>query len=161
MWRHNYEPIAGSLMLSALIAAIPIVVLFLMLGLWRQATWKAALAALGSALVVALFVYGMPAHLAFASAGYGAAFGLLPIGWLILNAIFIYQLSVETGQFAVLQKQIAGVSGDRQVPKTPGRHDFGRVKDACSGVDDGRVSSHQLINPDIVRVLGALQPEEA
>jgi len=79
--------------------------------------WSQTHTPLGSVGVSALFiaagiaivVYGMPARPAFASAGYGAAFGLLPIGWLILNAIFIYQLSVETGQFAVLQKQISGL----------------------------------------------------
>ena len=56
----------------------------------------------------------MPAKLAVAAAGYGAAFGLLPI-WLVVNAIFIYQLSVETGQFVVLQQQIAGISRDRRI----------------------------------------------
>ena len=113
-WSQTYAPLGG-IGLSALVAAIPVVVLLGLLALWHVRAHFAALIALGVAGAIAIFVYGMPVQLAFAAAGYGAAFGLLPIGWLILNAIFIYQLSVETGQFAVLQKQIAGVSADRRI----------------------------------------------
>jgi lactate permease len=113
-WSQNYSPLGG-IGLSALVAAIPVVVLLGLLAFWHVRAHFAALIALITAGAIAIFVYGMPAPLAFAAAGYGAAFGLLPIGWLILNAIFIYQLSVETGQFAVLQQQIAGVSRDRRV----------------------------------------------
>lgn len=113
-WSQLYAPLGG-IGTSALIAAIPVVVLLALLAFWHVRAHVAALIALGLALVVAIFVYGMPAPLAFAAAGYGAAFGLLPIGWLILNAIFIYQLSVETGGFATLQRQIAGISGDRRI----------------------------------------------
>ena len=113
-WSQTYAPLGG-IGLSALVAAIPVAVLLGLLALWHVRAHVAALIALGVAGAIAIFVYGMPVKLAFAAAGYGAAFGLLPIGWLILNAIFIYQLSVETGQFAVLQKQIAGVSADRRI----------------------------------------------
>jgi lactate permease len=113
-WSQLYAPLGG-IGTSALIAAIPVVVLLALLAFWHVRAHVAALIALGLALAVAIFVYGMPAPLAFAAAGYGAAFGLLPIGWLILNAIFIYQLSVETGGFATLQRQIAGISGDRRI----------------------------------------------
>ena len=89
--------------------------------------------ALGVALAIAMFAYGMPASLALASAGYGAAFGLLPIGWLILNAIFIYQLSVETGQFTVLQKQVAGVSGDRRIQALLIAFSFGAFIEGAAG----------------------------
>ncbi len=113
-WSQTYAPLGG-IGLSALVAAIPVVVLLGLLAFWHIRAHLAALIALVVAGAVAIFVYGMPAKLTFAAAGYGAAFGLLPIGWLILNAIFIYQLSVETGQFAVLQKQIAGISADRRI----------------------------------------------
>ena len=113
-WSQNYTPLGG-VGISALIAAIPIIILLGLLAFWHVRAHFAALTALAAAAAIAIFVYHMPATLAFAAAGYGAAFGLLPIGWLILNAIFIYQLSVETGQFAVLQTQIAGVSGDRRI----------------------------------------------
>jgi lactate permease len=93
----------------------------------------AALVALAVALAIAMFAYGMPAPLALAAAGYGAAFGLLPIGWLILNAIFIYQLSVETGQFAVLQKQIAGISADRRIQALLIAFSFGAFIEGAAG----------------------------
>jgi lactate permease len=113
-WSQNYTPLGG-VGVSALVAAIPVVVLLGSLGLLRIRAHLAALGALLAALAIAVVVYRMPASMALASAGYGAAFGLFPVGWLILNAIFIYQLSVETGQFSILQKQIAGLSGDRRI----------------------------------------------
>ena len=97
MWQHNYEPIAGSLGISAPFAAIPIVVLFLMLGVFRKPAWMSALTALGSAVLVSLLVYGMPAQLAFISAIYGAAFGLFPIAWIVFTSIMLYRLAVDTG----------------------------------------------------------------
>ena len=68
MWQHNYAPVAGSMGLSAIVAAIPIVVLFVMLGVLRRPAWMAALSALGSAVLVALVAYGMPVSLAIVSA---------------------------------------------------------------------------------------------
>src|SRR6266542_471722 len=75
MWQHNYEPVAAILGLSALVAAIPIFVLFFLLGVKRKPTWMAAMSALASALLVALAVYGMPVKLAIMSTLFGAAFG--------------------------------------------------------------------------------------
>jgi lactate permease len=94
MWRHNYEPLAGSLGLSALAAAVPIFVLFVMLGVLRKPAWMSALAALASAFVVALGVYGMPLQLAFMSAVYGAAYGMFPIAWIVFSSIMLYRLAV-------------------------------------------------------------------
>ncbi len=85
------------------------------------------------ALATAIAVYGMPAQLALAAAAFGAAFGLLPIGWLILNAIFIYQLSVDTGQFTVLQRQVAGVSGDRRIQALLIAFSFGAFIEGAAG----------------------------
>ena len=113
-WSQNYAPL-GSIGVSALIAALPVVVLLSLLAFWHVRAQLAALAGLLMAFAIAIFVYHMPPALTLAAAGYGAMFGLFPIGWIILNAIFIYQLSVETGQFAVLQRQVAGVSGDRRI----------------------------------------------
>jgi lactate permease len=132
-WSQNYAPIGGSVGASALIAAIPVVVLLVLLAFWHVRAHLAALIALGVASATAIFVYGMPAKLAFAAAGFGAAFGLMPIGWLILNAIFIYQLSVETGQFAVLQRQIAGVSGDRRIQALLLAYSFGAFIEGAAG----------------------------
>jgi lactate permease len=131
-WSQNYAPIGG-IGTSALIAAIPVVVLLALLAFWHVRAHIAAIIALLVALGIAIGVYGMPASLALASAAYGAAFGLLPIGWLILNAIFIYQLSVETGQFTVLQKQIAGISGDRRIQALLLAFSFGAFIEGAAG----------------------------
>jgi len=86
MWQHNYEPVAGSLALSALVAAIPIFVLFSLLGVLRKPTWMAASGALASAFVVALAAYGMPVRLAVMSTVFGAAFGIFPIAWICFGS---------------------------------------------------------------------------
>ena len=131
-WSQIYAPVGG-ILTSALIAAIPVVVLLGLLAFWHVRAHLAAIIALGVAVAVAVFVYGMPLSLATASAGYGAAFGLLPIGWLILNAVFIYQLSVETGQFTVLQRQITGVSGDRRIQALLIAFSFGAFIEGAAG----------------------------
>jgi lactate permease len=131
-WSQDYTPLGG-IDLSALVAALPVVTLLGLLAFWHVRAQIAALAGLLVAGVVAIFVYQMPAPLALASAGYGAAFGLFPIGWIILNAIFIYRLSVETGQFAVLQHQIAGVSGDRRIQALLIAFGFGAFIEGAAG----------------------------
>ena len=131
-WSQNYAPIGG-IGTSALIAAVPVVLLLGLLAFWHVRAHIAALIALFAAIAIAIFVYGMPAELALAAAGNGAAFGFLPIGWLIINAIFIYQLSVDTGQFAVLQRQIAGVSGDRRIQALLLAFSFGAFIEGAAG----------------------------
>lgn len=113
-WTQTYDPL-GQPFLSALVAAVPVVVLLGLLGIFHVRAQVAAFSGLCAALGVAVFIYGMPAPLAGMAALNGVAFGLFPIGWIILNAIFVYQLSVETGHFSVLQKQIANVSDDRRI----------------------------------------------
>ena len=131
-WTQLYDPL-GSPVLSALVAALPIVTLLGLLAFWHVRAHIAALAGLLIAGGIAIFVYGMPAPLAGMAAVYGAAFGLFPIGWIILNAIFIYQLSVETGQFALLQKQIAGISGDRRIQALLIAFSFGAFIEGAAG----------------------------
>jgi lactate permease len=131
-WSQNYAPLGG-IGTSALIAALPVVTLLVLLAFFHVRAHLAALVALGVAVGLAIFAYGMPASLAFMAAANGAAFGLLPIGWLILNAIFIYRLSVETGQFAVLQKQIAGVSRDRRIQALLLAFSFGAFIEGAAG----------------------------
>src|SRR5262245_17536851 len=115
MWQHNYEPVAGSLGLSSLVAGIPIAVLFLMLGFLRKPAWMSSLAALGSALVVALAVYGMPLKLALISTIYGAAYGLFPIAWVVFASIMLYRLAVNTGKFEIIKDSVGGLSNDRRM----------------------------------------------
>src|SRR4026208_1403322 len=116
MWQHNYEPIGGSLGLSAPVAAIPIVVLFLILGVFRKAAWISALSALVSALVVALAAYGMPAKLAVIATIYGAAYGVFPIAWIVFASIMLYRLAVDTGKFEIITDSVGGLNNDRRHP---------------------------------------------
>jgi lactate permease len=113
-WPQNYDP-TGSWWLSTLIAALPIVVLLGTLALLHIKAHYAALLGLGTALATAVFVFHMPARLAATTAVYGAGYGLFPIGWIILNVIFMYQLTVESGQFKVLQSSMTGITQDRRL----------------------------------------------
>jgi lactate permease len=131
-WSQVYAPLGG-IGVSALVAAIPVVVLMALLAFWHVRAHVAAGVALLAAGTIAVTVYGMPVTLAVAAAGYGAAFGLLPIGWLVVNAIFIYQLSVETGQFVVLQRQIAGISRDRRIQALMIAFAFGAFIEGAAG----------------------------
>ena len=131
-WSQNYDPL-DSLVLSSLVAAVPVVVLLGLLAFWHVRAQFAALAGLIVAACLAVFVYHMPAQLAGMAAVSGAAFGLFPIGWIVLNAIFVYNLSVETGQFEVLQKQVAGVSGDRRIQALLIAFSFGAFIEGAAG----------------------------
>ena len=97
-WQQNYNP-TGHWLLSALVAAIPVVVLLGSLALGHIKAHYAALAGLTAALLTAIFGFHMPARLAGATAVYGAGYGLFPIGWIVLTVIFMYQLTVESGRF--------------------------------------------------------------
>jgi lactate permease len=114
MFSQTYDPL-HNILLSALMAAIPIVVLLGAIGFLELKAHVAALLGLAASLAVAIFTFCMPAQMAFLSAGYGAAYGLLPIGWIILNVIFLYQLTVEKGHFKVLQHSIAAITPDRRL----------------------------------------------
>jgi lactate permease len=114
VWSQVYDPLNNP-WLSTFCAAIPVVVLLGSLAFFRIAAHWAAILGLISALVIAIFVYGMPAPMAGASAMYGGLFGLLPIGWIVLNIIFLYQLTKDKGLFKILQDSIANVSEDRRI----------------------------------------------
>jgi lactate permease len=133
MWQHNYEPVGGSLALSALFAAIPIVVLFLMLGVLRKPAWMAAASALASALVVALGAYGMPVQLALTSAVYGAAFGLFPIAWIVFTSILLYRLAVDTGKFEIIKDSVGGLTNDRRLQAMFIAFSFGAFIEGAAG----------------------------
>jgi hypothetical protein len=115
MWQQNYTPVASSLGISAPLAAIPILVLFVMLGVLRKPAWMAAVSALVSALVVALGVYKMPVSLALASTLYGAATGLFPIAWIVFTAIMLYRLTVDVGGFEIIKDSVGGLTSDRRL----------------------------------------------
>jgi lactate permease len=114
-WSQNYSPVGDSVGFSALVAAIPVVSVLALLAFWHVRAHLAALVGLLLAGVIAVGVYGMPITMAAASAGYGAIFGLFPIGWIVLNALFIYTVSVETGGFKELQNRMTTISADRRI----------------------------------------------
>lgn len=114
IWSQNYDPV-GFPLLSTVLAAAPVVVLLGGLAYFRLRAHVAALAALAAALVVAIFVFGMPAGLAARAAAFGAVYGLLPIGWIVLNIIFLYKLTSESGKFQVLRDSIAGITEDSRL----------------------------------------------
>jgi lactate permease len=105
----------GNLYLSALVAALPVVVLLGALAFFHVKAHWAALLGLAVSLIVAVAVYGMPAKIGLAAALNGAAFGLFPIGWIVLNAIFVYDVTIATGQFEVVKHTIAGLASDRRI----------------------------------------------
>jgi lactate permease len=113
-WSQVYDP-TGSMLLSTILAALPVIVLLGAIGIFEMKAHLAALLGLASALLIAILVFGMPAGMAVMSAVYGAGFGLWPIGWIILNVIFLYQLTNEKGEFDVLQRSIRGISDDRRL----------------------------------------------
>ena len=115
MWQQGYLPVADSLAYSALVAALPIITMLVMIGVLRKPPWAAALAGLGTALVVAIGVYGMPTALAISSVTYGAAFGLFPICWIVFWAITLYRLTLESGKFEIIKDNIGGLTSDRRM----------------------------------------------
>jgi lactate permease len=133
MWQHNYDPVAGSLGASALVAAIPIAVLFLMLGVLRKPAWMSALSALGSALVVALTVYRMPPQLALISTVYGAAYGLFPIAWIVFASIMLYRLAVDTGKFEIIKDSVGSLTDDRRLQALFIAFSFGAFIEGAAG----------------------------
>src|SRR5438477_7412259 len=114
MWFQNYSPL-GSATLSTLVAALPLVVLLGLLAARRVRAHFAALIALAIALAVAIGVIGMPAAMAAKAALLGAAYGFLPIGWIILNVIFLYHLAHERKLFEPLQARVVAITGDRRI----------------------------------------------
>ncbi|MBM3782704.1 MAG: L-lactate permease [Acidobacteria bacterium] len=133
MWQHNYIPIADNLGASALVAALPIFVLLLMLGVLKKPAWMAGLAGLATAAVVALFAYGMPVSMVVSSATYGAAFGLLPIGWIVFSAILLYRLTVDTGKFEIVKESVGSLTPDRRLQALLIAFAFGAFIEGAAG----------------------------
>jgi lactate permease len=131
-WTQVYNPM-GSLLISALVAAVPVVILLGLLAFYHVRAHLAALIGLGSAMLVAVFVYGMPFRLSLAAAANGAAFGLFPIGWIVLTAIFVYDITVETGQFEVIKQTIAGLADDRRIQVLLIAYSFGAFIEGAAG----------------------------
>lgn len=132
-WTQIYTPVAGNLLLSALVAALPVVVLLGLLAFFHVKAHKAALLGLATSLGVAIFVYGMPTKLALTSAAYGAVYGLFPIGWIVLCAIFVYDLTVKSGDFEVVKHTVAGLADDRRIQALLIAFSFGAFIEGAAG----------------------------
>jgi lactate permease len=131
-WIQIYDPL-GNAWLSTAAAAFPIVLLLVALGLLEWRAHIAALAAIVAALAVSTIVFGMPASAAASTALYGAAYGFLPIGWIILNAVFLYQLTVATGQFEIVKGSVSRLSSDRRIQALLVAFSFGAFIEGAAG----------------------------
>jgi lactate permease len=119
--------------LSALVAAFPVVVLLGLLAFAHVRAHVAALLGLAACVAVACLVYGMPPRLALWAAAYGAAFGLFPIGWIVLNAIFFYDVTVRSGKFEIVKTMIAGLASDRRIQALLIAFSFGAFIEGAAG----------------------------
>jgi len=128
-----YAPVAGSLALSALAAALPLLVLALLLAVARSAPWKAAIAGAGTAFVLAWLVWGMPFTLAVSAATHGMAFGLWPISWVVLCALFFYNLTLASGDFDVIRRSLARLTADRRIQALLVAFCFGALVEGIAG----------------------------
>ena len=133
MYRPVLDSVSGSLALTALVAMLPLLTLFVLLGVLRMTAWKAALVSLVVSLLVAVVAYSMPVGQAFMAGLEGAAFGFFPILWIVINAIWVYNMTVVTGHFDVLRRSFAKVSDDQRIQAVIIAFCFGALMEALAG----------------------------
>ena len=137
-YQQHLDPLAAwnlpwSALWSTLLAGVPVVVLFWCLVPMRMLAPKAGFAGAVAAIVVAIAVYWMPPVQALAAFADGAAFGLLPVGWTIFNAMLLYNITVETGQFTIIRRSVAGLSGDARIQAVLIGFAFGAFLEGAAG----------------------------
>src|SRR3954469_20622054 len=132
VWLQHYDPL-GNVFLSTCVAALPVIVLLGTIAFFRIRIHVSALLGLGMALLLALAVYRMPWKAAGAALVYGAAFGLFPIGWVILNVLFLYQLTVKQGLFEILRQSLARVAPDPRIQLILIAFSFGAFIEGVAG----------------------------
>src|SRR5436305_10556396 len=133
MYTPVLAPVGGSLTLSALLAALPRVVLFVLRGVFRLRAWLAAAISLLVSVLVAVLGYPMPVGQAVLAATEGAAFGFFPILWIVISAIWVYNMTVVTGHFDVLRRSFARVSDDQRIQAVIIAFCFGSLLEALAG----------------------------
>jgi lactate permease len=133
MYQQVFDPVSDSLALSAVFAVLPLLTLFVMLGVLKMKAWIAAVASLAVALVVAIAVYSMPVGQALLSGTEGAAFGFFPILWIVINAIWVYNLTVVSGHFDVLRRSFVRISPDLRIQAIIIAFCFGALLEALAG----------------------------
>ncbi|EOE6865499.1 L-lactate permease [Cronobacter dublinensis] len=132
LWQQNYDP-AGNIWLSSLIAALPILFFFFALIKLKLKGYMAATITVVIALLVALFFYKMPVERAFASVIYGFFYGLWPIAWIIIAAVFVYKISVKTGQFDIIRSSILSITPDQRLQMLIVGFSFGAFLEGAAG----------------------------
>jgi lactate permease len=132
-WHQNYSAVGGSLLLTALVVAIPIFFLFWALAVKRMKGYLAGIFTLLIAIVISIVVYGMPVGAALSASALGIVTGLFPIGWIILTAVFLYNLTVESGQFEVIKSSISSLSADRRIQALLIAFSFSAFMEGVSG----------------------------
>ncbi len=133
MWLQNYTAVGGSLAYTALLAALPIVFFFLALIVLKLKGHVAGLLTLLIAIAVAILAYQMPANLAIASAIYGFAYGLWPISWIIITAVFLYKITVKTGQFEIIRHSVTSLTADQRLQMLLVGFCFGAFLEGAAG----------------------------
>ena len=133
MFQQDLQPVGDSLFLSALCGAIPLLTLFVLLGGLRIKAWLAGLISLGVALLVAVLLFEMPVGQAVLAGTEGAAFGFFPILWIVINAIWVYNLTVASGHFDVLRRSFEKVSPDQRIQAIIIAFCFGALLEALAG----------------------------
>ena len=131
-WQQIYDPL-GNIWLSALVAAIPIVFFFVALAVLRMKGYLAGTLTVIIALLLAIFFYRMPVALALASAAYGFAYGLWPIAWIILSAVFLYKVTVRTGQFEIIRASVVSLTEDQRLQMLLVGFAFGAFLEGAAG----------------------------
>jgi lactate permease len=133
MFKQDFSPVSNSLGTSAIFAMLALLTLFVLLGGLRLAAQWAALIALAVAMLVAIIVYDMPVGQTFLSASEGATFGLFPIMWIVVTAIWVYNMTVSTGHFAVLRRSFGAISDDQRIQAVIIAFCFGALLEALAG----------------------------
>jgi len=132
-FHQHYEPVLGSILLSALVAGLPLYVLFVMLAILRISAWICALAAMLTSALLAWVVWGMPFGITVATATEGMAFGLWPISWIVLNAVFFHNLTVASGDFDVIKRALTRLTTDRRLQTLLIAFSFGALLEGIAG----------------------------
>jgi len=132
-WTQVYAPLGGNLWLSAAVALIPIVFFFVALAILRMKGHVAAIVTVALAVLIAVAVYGMPVSMALAATGYGFLYGLWPISWIIIAAVFLYKLTVKTGQFEVIRASVLTITADQRLQMVLVGFCFGAFLEGAAG----------------------------
>src|SRR6266704_5574520 len=132
-FHQTYQPVLDSILLSALVAGLPLYVLFVLLAILRLPAWICALAAMLTAFVLGWVVWGVPLGVSVGAATEGMAFGLWPISWIVLNAVFFHNLTVASGDFDVIKRALARLTVDRRLQALLVAFSFGALIEGIAG----------------------------